>query len=319
MEKSYNFEKFALLSIVVLVLWHLFYKFFKSCCILLRTNIKCDYGIPPFGSHWREIFNIDSWHDTLKHFYYKYPNDRFVVLHEIGGRPEYLIRDPELVRQIAIRDFSSFVNRIGEIHPKTDYILGNELTNLKTGDWRRIRNILTPLLTGQKLKQVVIPSLDECKQDLVQFLCKKFESSDKMELIVDMMELSTRSGVDGFCSTAFGLKTDSLRSNGNDYGFFNSAQSYLSHADSMSRAMYWTILHFPRIMKHLFGKTLMLDTDQEFFTKSCIDIADNRIANKIQRSDYIQLLQILRDNSDNTTNRMINNRFFFLSLFEINL
>lgn len=299
------------------MLWHLFYKFFKSWCILSRTNIKCDYGIPPFGSHWREIFNIDSWHNTLKHFYYKYPNERFIVLHEIGGRPEYLIRDPELVRKIAIKDFSSFVNRIGEIHPKTDYILGNELTNLKTDDWRRVRNILTPLLTGQKLKQVVIPSLNECKQDLVQFLNKKMESNDKVELIVDMMELSTRSGVDGFCLSAFGLKTDSLRcnGNGNDYGFFNSAQSYLTHADSMSRATYWAIIYFPHVMKYLFGKTLMLNMDQEFFTKSCIDIANNRIANKIQRSDYIQLLIqiILRDTSvvDNITNRMIDIYLFF--------
>ncbi|XP_055312288.1 cytochrome P450 9e2-like [Sitodiplosis mosellana] len=303
MDKLSTFESFALISIVVLLIWHLFYNFFKTWCTLWGTNIKCDYGIPPFGTHWREIFNIESWHNTLKRLYYAYPNDRFIVLHEIGGRPQYLIRDPALVRQIAIRDFSSFVNRIGEINASTDTVLGHELTNLKTNDWRRIRNLLTPLLSGQKLKQVVIPSLNENKKDLCTFLTEQLETSGKNEsIVVDMMDISTRSGVDGFCLTAFGLKTDSLRSNGNDYGFFKSAKSFLEHSDSTSSAMYHLIVHFPRVMKHLFGKTLMTTADQNFFTKSCIDIADNRIANKIQRSDYIQLLQILRDSGDNTTN-----------------
>lgn len=309
-----NFEKIALISIVVLVIWRLFYNFLKTWYNLSRTSIKCDYRvIPPFGSHWREIFNIESWHDTLKRFYYQYPNDRFVVLHEIGGRPEYLIRDPQLVRQIAIRDFRSFVNRINDIHATTDPMLGNELTNLKIDEWRRVRNLLTPLLSGQKLKQVVIPSLDENKQNLLEFLNDKFETSKTKELTVDIMDLSTRSGVDGFCLTAFDLKTDSLRSN--DYGFFDSAQSYLANAESMSSATYWAIKCFPRAMKHLFGKTLMLTKDQEFFTKSCIDIADNRIANKILRSDYIQLLQVLRDNtSDNTINSTID-IFVYLFIF----
>lgn len=305
MNEFSDFKKFALISIIVLVIWRLFYNFLKSWCILSRLNIKSDYGIPPFGSHWREIFNIESWYNTLKRLYDMYPNDRFVVLHEIGGRPAYLIRDPELVRQITIRDFSSFVNRIFEIHASTDPVHGYRLSNLKTDDWRRIRNVVTPLLTGLKLKQVVIPSLDENKQDLVQFLNQKFEAGKQNELIVDMMELSTRSGVDGFCLTAFGLKTDSLRSNGNDYGFYDSTQSYIAYKKSMSRAMYWAIIRIPRLMKHFFGRTIMLAKDQAFFTKSCIDIADNRNANQIQRSDYIQLLQTLRNASDNTAKSII--------------
>lgn len=210
----------------------------------------------------------------------------------------------ELLRQITIRDFSSFVNRIVQVDRSTDPIHGNRLSNFKTDDWRRIRNVVTPLLTSLKLKQVVIPSLDENKQDLVQFLSKIIESSGKTELIVDVMDLSTRSGVDGFCLTAFGLKTDSLRSNGNDYGFFDCTQSYLSHKKTMSRALNWSILSFPRVMKHLFGKTLMLAKDQAFFAKSCIDIADNRNSNQIQRSDYIQLLQTLRKSNDNTGKSM---------------
>lgn len=142
MDKFVTFESFALISIIVPLFRHLFHNFFKTLCILWRSNIKCVYGIPPFVSHWREILNIESWNHTLKRLYYAYPNERFVVLLEIGGRPQHLIRNPVLVRRIAIRDFSSFVNRIGEINASTDRMLGHELTNLKSKDWRRIRSIV---------------------------------------------------------------------------------------------------------------------------------------------------------------------------------
>ncbi|XP_031632465.1 probable cytochrome P450 9f2 [Contarinia nasturtii] len=292
--------RLAMISTVLLAISWLFYDLFKTWYTILRSDIKCDFGIPPFGSHWREIFNIESWHSTLKRLYYKYPNERFVVLQGIGGRPEFLIRDPELLRQIAIRDFSSFVNRINDIHPGTDSMLGNQLTNLKTDEWRRIRNVLTPLLSGQKLKQIVIPSLNENKRELIEYLKDEIEKVNNQEMIVDMMDLSTRSCVDGFCLTAFGLKTDSLRPNGNEYGFLECSKKYMEYEGTLNRAVFWAVVWFPRIMKFLFGKTFMHPKDQEFFTKSCIEIADKRIENKINRNDYIQLLQVIRDKkSDN--------------------
>lgn len=286
---------FLFISLVVLAFSWIFSAFVRLWILSWRCDIKFDIGIPLFGSHWREMLNIESFHETLKHLYYKYPSERFVVLQGVGGIPEYLIRDPELVRQIAIRDFSSFVNRIGDVHSKTDPIIGNELTNLKTDDWRRIRNIISPLLSGQKLKQIVIPSLDECKRDLIAYLNTNVEICGKNELIVDMMEFSTRSSIDGFGQIAFGVKLDSLRSIGNEYGFFECSQSIQRHSDSLNKLTYYGIIFFPRLMKFLFGKTLISSIDHEFFTKSCHDIAKNRNIHQMNRADYIQLLQTLYD------------------------
>lgn len=298
LEKVDYVEKSIIISTVFLAIAWIFSDFLRTWYQLLWcSDLKCDFGFPLFGSHWREILKIETWHETLTRLYYKYPSDSFIVLHEIGGRPEYLIRDPELVKQIAICDFSSFSDRISGVHAGTDPIIGNELTNLTTDEWRRIRNILTSLLSGQKLKQIVIPSLDENKRELVRFLASEIQNHPQHELIIDMMDLSIRSVIDGFCLTAFGLKTDSLRTTGNDYGFFDTTQSIHKHRDSISAAAYGAIISFPRIMKYLFGKSLLLDKHNAFFTKSCNDIAANRIINKINRSDYLQLLQVLRDTS----------------------
>lgn len=297
-------EKFLLFTAIVLLVSWLFHNSLRSWYNRLRSNVAYDIGIPPFGSHWREMFNIELWPDTLKRLYYKYPNERFVVLHGFGGQPEYLIRDPDLVKQITVTDFSCFVDRISGIHPVTEPLLGNALTNQTTNDWRRIRNVLTPLFSGQKFKQIVIPSLDENKRELVEFLCKEMKKSENNQLTVDMMDLSTRSAVDAFCLTAFGLKTNSLRSDGDDYGFYATAQSFLANGPlALHSALYWAIIWCPRIMKFLFGKTLMPTNHVEFFQNSCKNIADNRISKQINRTDYIQLLQLLRNkNKTNASN-----------------
>lgn len=286
---------FLVTSTVALLLTSLIYKFCEIYVTFWEKNVKREFGIPVLGTHWREIFKIESWHSTLKRFYYKYPDVRFVVLQEVGGRAAYLIRDPELVKQIAVTDFSSFVDRISGFHPITDPVQGHKLTNTVTDDWRRIRSLVTPYLSGQKLKQVFIPSLDETNRDVVKYLNEEMQKQGKDELVVDMMNLGTRSVVDGFCLIAFGVKANSLRSKGQEYGFYESAESFLKYRSEMNRATYWAIIHFPRVMKFLFGKTLMPKKDNDFFVSSCNDIADTRIDNKIDRADFMQLLQSLRD------------------------
>lgn len=294
-DKNNQTEKFLTTSIIVILISSLFYKYLKIWWTFWQKNVKCELGIPVLGTHWREILKIDSWHNTMKRFYYKYPDVRFVVLQEIGGRTAYLIRDPELVKQIAVTDFSSFVDRISGFHPATDPLQGYKLSNTATDNWRRIRSLVTPFLSGQKLKQIVIPSLDETNRDVVKFLNEEMQKKGCNELIVDIFDLGTRSLVDGFCLIAFGVKTNSLRSKGNEYGFIESAQSYLKYRSEMSKALYWAIIHYPRVMKLLFGKTLIPKKDNDFFIDSCNDIADTRIGNKVNRADFMQLLQSLRD------------------------
>lgn len=319
--KSSYFESSTYISIVVAVVSFLVFNFLTIWFTFWGKKVKCDLGIPVLGTHWREIFKMESWHGTIKRLYYKYPNEPFVVMQDIGGRPAYLIRDPELVKKVAVSDFSSFVNRISGFHPVTDPVQGHKLTNTVIDDWRRIRNLVTPLLTGQKLKQIMIPAFNENKRELVKFLSEEMEKAGDNELAVDMMDLGTRSVVDGFCLIALGVKTDSLHSNPKQYGFIESALSFLKYRSEMSKATYWAIIYFPRIMKYLFGKTLMPVRDNDFFIESCEDIADNRNNNQINRTDFIQLLQTLRDTSSKSADkktRGMTSTFLFTQIVFIN-
>lgn len=78
------------------ILTWLLYDFISSWLFFISHNVKFDLGIPPFGSGWRVILNKESWSQTLKRIYYKFPNEKFIGLTEMGGRVQWLIRDPGL-------------------------------------------------------------------------------------------------------------------------------------------------------------------------------------------------------------------------------
>lgn len=297
----------------------LYYYFVRPWRFFQRYAIEYDCGIPPFGSYYRRIFQIEPWSVTLQKLYSKYPNERVVGLHEIGGEPAFLIRDPELVKQITIRDFSHFVSRYSGVNKTLDPLIGHELTNLKNDEWRRIRNLLTPLFTSQKFKQIMVPSLVETRVDLINYLKDELAKCDdiKQVLDVDMMELSTRSGIDGFCLAALGIKTDSLRKN--DDGFYAVGKSYTNHLENITGSEYFSILRSPYIMKYIFGKTLTTQQDDLFYRNTFTNIADSRIIRQIKRNDYLRLLQSLRDEQDYDTNVTHSSGKFFASFYYLSL
>lgn len=60
--------------------------------------------------------------------------------------PAYIIRDPELIKQIGIKDFDHFSD-----HPKLHTDKNNALNALTGQKWRDMRSTLSPAFTGSKM------------------------------------------------------------------------------------------------------------------------------------------------------------------------
>ena len=86
-----------------------------------------------------------------------------------GRKPSLIVADPEVVKQIMVKDFAKFRNRPALIptHPPLDL----NLFSAKDEQWKKIRNTLSPSFTGAHLKQMV-PFMKEASDILV----KKLES-----------------------------------------------------------------------------------------------------------------------------------------------
>lgn len=79
-----------------------------------------------------------------------------------------MIRDPELIKLIMIRDFEHFVDRPTLALSSSPYFK-NMLLNIKGQQWKNLRALMTPTFSSGKLKAMEI-LVEQCGQQLGTFL-----------------------------------------------------------------------------------------------------------------------------------------------------
>lgn len=74
----------------------------------------------------------------------------FYIFH----KPSLLLRDPEVIKQILIKDFNKFSDRNFAGSVQKDSIGMKNLFGLRNPEWKYLRSKITPTLTRLKLKQM---------------------------------------------------------------------------------------------------------------------------------------------------------------------
>ena len=96
----------------------------------------------------------------LLNYFYKYGRVYKMCL---GRSPSIVVTDPEIIKQITVKEFWKFPNRPLFVKPNPPLDAG--LFAVRDETWRRIRNTLTPTFTASKLKQIV-PIIDTASKKL---------------------------------------------------------------------------------------------------------------------------------------------------------
>ena len=80
-------------------------------------------------------------------------NDRFCRTYE-GSLPVLGVTDPEIVREVMIKQFDVFPNRTTRTSPAIKY-MRKMIVIMQHDEWKRTRSALSPTFTGAKLKKMV--------------------------------------------------------------------------------------------------------------------------------------------------------------------
>jgi cytochrome P450 len=86
-------------------------------------------------------------------------------------KPSLLIRDLQLVKNILMKDFQTFMDHKLSVDVKCDPIFGNILPLLKGQQWHLLRTNLTPVFSSRKMK-VMFYLVDTCSNELADCLDK---------------------------------------------------------------------------------------------------------------------------------------------------
>lgn len=151
---SDNFLNLQVLAVFFTILTGLYLYSTRNFNYWKKRGIKTAPGPIPFlGNAASCLFgrkNPDSFLADL----YKYEKDDKFLGFYVMNRPYLMVRDPELIKDILVRDFDNFSNKIigtGDHDP-----LGNQnLFLIHNPPWKFIRTKLSPIFTSGKLKNML--------------------------------------------------------------------------------------------------------------------------------------------------------------------
>lgn len=145
-----------------------------------------------------DVFRYGGLHKMLLNYFYKYGR---VYKMSIGRSPSIVVTDPEILKQIMVKEFWKFTNRppFVRFNPPLDaaiFIARDET-------WRRVRHTLTPTFTASKLKQIV-PIIETASEKLTTKLQNFSETGES----VDVVGQFSLFALDVIMRAAFGMENN---------------------------------------------------------------------------------------------------------------
>ncbi|XP_059612264.1 probable cytochrome P450 9f2 [Phlebotomus argentipes] len=221
--------------------------------------------------------------DIVNDIYNQHPNEKIIGYWDVT-QPSIMIKDPDLVKVIAVKEFDHFQDHKSVITEEIDVLFGNSLISLKGQKWRDMRSTLSPAFTGSKMRLMSDLVVEICEQ-MVEFL--KEEAKAKGPQTHEMKDLFSRLANDVIATSAFGVKVDSLKNRENE--FYESAKelsNFLSPKKTFKMILYRM---FPRLMK-LFKVQVNGPRETAFLRTLVTESMKIREQKNIVRPDMINLL-----------------------------
>lgn len=205
-----------------------------------------------------------------------------------NGKPSFYVNDPELIRQITVKDFDHFVNHRNFFNDADEGALfGKSLFAMKDQKWKHMRSTLSPAFTGSKMR-MMFQLITDVAQQAVDYM--KSKEGIQTGRDVDIKDYFLHFTNDIIASVAFGIKVNSLK-NENDE-FFECGKKIMKFNG-------WQIMKFFIYLNFKFvNKIVDLDIWKRdvmaYFNRLVLDAMSYRMEHKILRHDMINMLMEAR-------------------------
>jgi cytochrome P450 family 6 len=162
-----TFSLAVFLSTIFIALYFYFTRNFK-----FWQKLGIPYLKPtPFVGNLKDcVFQKVHIAERLQQIYEQHSDKPFVGIFSFD-KPSLLIRDPELVKNILVKDAQYFRDRMISFSEKLDPLFSNSLIAIKGQRWRYLRTNLTPVFTSGKMK-MMFDLVDSCGKELADCLHK---------------------------------------------------------------------------------------------------------------------------------------------------
>jgi cytochrome P450 family 9 len=196
----------------------------------------------------------------------------------------YFLTDPDLIRQITIKDFDHFSNHNGSF-TAADRIFEKSLFGLNDKKWHDMRSTLSPIFTSSKMK-MMYGLLSKHVQEFVDFFEAKAKKGETEK--IEILHVFKRFTVDGISTAAMGFEADCVVNDNSE--IFKLAMKILDDfIGPAGKLKFIFAFSFTRLYK-LLKLQCMSQEVYNFFQRTVIDTMNDREKNGTSRPDVIQLL-----------------------------
>lgn len=171
----------------------------------------------PFGNL-KDVFKKEKSLGVALYHIYKETSEPFIGIYAFY-RPAILVRDPELVKAVLIKDFQYFHDRGMYYEPKSDP-MSVSLLSLPGAKWKHSRMQITPAFSSAKLKGM-FENIFKVGGELVKLM----EPLAVKEETIEIRTIIGRYVADCLALIAFGLHDVSTLKNP-DHEFFMNAKNF---------------------------------------------------------------------------------------------
>ncbi|XP_047354943.1 uncharacterized protein LOC124951156 [Vespa velutina] len=273
-------ELFGALFIIIIGI----YFYFKLIVFNFWRRKSVPYEEPTFpaGNITDAILNKKSIPEIFKEIYTKYKSYPFVGVYSFF-KPILMINDPDLIRFVMTKEFSSFHDRGIYCNEKIDPLTGH-LFLLPGTKWKNLRARLTPTFTSGKIKYM-FETLQENGILLEKFLEKKVHERNE----IDIKEIFAGFFTDIIMSTAFGINCNCLEHPESEF-------RYWGKKVFEPKPFINTMMVFASQIMEIFSIPLNDKGVSKFFLKVFEETVEYRNTHNITRRDFLNLImQLMKD------------------------
>lgn len=270
-------------ALIILLLSCFVYQFIlKTWWFFDNLNLKYYRGAPLLGSFYKSIIGQDNEAQLSQKIYQQFPNEQIIGMYDFFGHTSYMLRDPELVKQITITDFDHFANRRFEFDAESDPLLGRSLISLRDDKWRKLRTTMSPAFTGSKMR-LMHKLMVETTNQFIDALHTEVGGEVKT---YEARDLAHRFTCDVIGSCAFGININSVRDPDND---FMKAGTETTVVEGWRAFKLFGFVSIPSVMR-FFRCKLIPEKFETFFRNIINKNVEQREKHGIVRNDMIDLL-----------------------------
>jgi cytochrome P450 family 6 len=198
--------------------------------------------------------------------------------------PSIFVTDLELIKQITVKDFNTFVDRGVFVNEENEPLTGN-LFSIEGEKWRFLRNKLSPTFTSGKIK-MMYDTISDKGEGFVRAVEKASESGS-----VDIRDIASRFTTDIISNCAFGMEANTLNHENEDIvRIFHK----IFGAEGQGIVKLLFLLSFPKFSK--FVNLKQFDAEiTKFFNDVIGGSVKHREENNIKRNDFLNMLIQLKN------------------------